>query len=140
MKNNLRLVSILMLASIAFSGGLLFYKISDVIIPSFSQNGTAVYVYLLCFIVAVSVVLKFLTGINAIVALSKNTSETEKQKKLTFSGKLAVPVIACGLLCLLVKLMYGDGFLVIDIFDIALDILLGIMFVVCSMYVRSGRE
>ena len=38
------------------------------------------------------------------------------------------------------KLFYSDEFLVIDVFDIALDIQLGFMFILCSMFVRAGRE
>lgn len=140
MKSNLRVVSVVMLASLIFSGGLLFYKFKDVIIPSWSQQGVDLYVYVLSAIILISIVLKFFTGIFGLTAFSKGITEPEKQKKLTISGKLAVPVVACGLVCLLIKLMYADQFLVIDIFDIALDILLGVMFIICSMFVRSGRE
>lgn len=140
MKNNLRVVSVVMLASIIFSGSLFYYKLADVIIPSFAQSGVDLYVYILEFVVLTSIVLKFITGIFGLTAFAKSATEEEKQKKLTISGKLAVPIVACGLLCLFIKLFYSDGFLVIDIFDIALDILLGLMFIICSMYVRSGRE
>lgn len=140
MKNNLRVVSVVMLASLIFSGGLLVYRFTDVIIPSWSQQGVDLYVYVLAAVVLISIILKFITGIFGLTAFSKGISEPQKQKRLTVSGKLAVPVVACGIVCLLIKLMYADQFLVVDIFDIALDILLGLMFIVCSMFVRSGRD
>ena len=140
MKNNLRAVSVVMLISLIFSGSLLYYKLSDVIIPSWSQKGVDLYVYVLVFVIMVSMILKFITGMFGLTAFTKGTTEDEKQKKLKISGKLAVPIAACGLLCLFIKLFYADQFLVIDVFDIALDILLGFMFIICSMFVRAGRE
>ncbi len=140
MKNNLRVVSLVMIISLIFSGSLLYYKLADVIIPSWSQEGVDLYVYVLAFVILASIVLKFITGMFGLTAFTKSTTEKEKQKKLTVSGKLAVPIAACGLLCLFIKLFYSDRFLVIDVFDIALDILLGFMFIICSMYVRAGRE
>ena len=140
MKNNLRVVSVVMLISLIFSGSLLYYKLADVIIPSWSQEGVDLYVYVLTFVIMISMILKFITGMFGLTAFTKGTTEDEKQKKLKISGKLAVPIAACGLLCLFIKLFYSDRFLVIDVFDIALDILLGFMFIICSMYVRAGRE
>ena len=140
MKNNLKIVSIVMLLSIILSSSLLYYRLSDIIIPSWTQEGVDLYVYVLAFVIMVSIVLKFITGMFGVTAFTKGTTEAEKQKKLTVSGKLAVPVTACGFLCLFIKLFYSDRFLVIDVFDIALDILLGFMFIICSMYVRAGRE
>lgn len=140
MKNNLRVVSVVMLISLIFSGSLLYYKLSDVIIPSWSQEGVDLYVYVLVFVIMVSMILKFITGMFGLTAFTKGTTEKEKQKKLKASGKLAVPIAACGLLCLFIKLFYADQFLVIDVFDIALDIILGFMFIICSMFVRAGRE
>ena len=129
-----------MLISLIFSGSLLYYKLSDVIIPSWSQEGVDLYVYVLVFVIMVSMILKFIAGMFGLTAFTKGTTEKEKQKKLAVSGKLAVPIAACGLLCLFIKLFYADQFLVIDVFDIALDILLGFMFIICSMFVRAGRE
>lgn len=140
MKNNLRVVSLVMIISLIFSGSLLYYKLADVIIPSWSQDGVDLYVYVLTFVIMISMILKFITGMFGLTAFTKGTTEDEKQKKLKISGKLAVPIAACGLLCLFIKLFYSDRFLVIDVFDIALDILLGFMFIICSMYVRAGRE
>lgn len=140
MKNNLKIVSIVMLLSIILSSSLLYYRLSDIIIPSWSQEGVDLYVYVLAFVIMVSMILKFITGMFGLTAFTKRTTEKEKQKKLKVSGKLAVPIAACGLLCLFIKLFYSDQFLVIDVFDIALDILLGFMFIICSMYVRAGRE
>ena len=140
MKNNLRVVSVVMLISLIFSGSLLYYKLSDVIIPSWSQEGVDLYVYVLVFVIMISMILKFITGMFGLTAFTKGTTEDEKQKKLKISGKLAVPIAACGLLCLFIKLFYADQFRVIDVFDIALDILLGFMFIICSMFVRAGRE
>lgn len=140
MKNNLKIVSIVMLLSIILSSSLLYYRLSDIIIPSWTQEGVDLYVYVLAFVIMVSMILKFITGMFGLTAFTKRTTEKEKQKKLKVSGKLAVPIAACGLLCLFIKLFYSDQFLVIDVFDIALDILLGFMFIICSMYVRAGRE
>lgn len=140
MKNNLRVVSVVMLISLIFSGSLLYYKLADIIIPSWTQEGVDLYVYVLAFVIMVSMILKFITGMFGLTAFTKRTTEKEKQKKLTVSGKLAVPIAACGLLCLFIKLFYSDRFLVIDVFDIALDILLGFIFIICSMFVRAGRE
>lgn len=140
MKNNLKIVSIVMLLSIILSSSLLYYRLSDIIIPSWTQEGVDLYVYVLAFVIMVSMILKFITGMFGLTAFTKSTTEKEKQKKLKVSGKLAVPIAACGLLCLFIKLFYSDQFLVIDVFDIALDILLGFMFIICSMYVRAGRE
>ncbi len=140
MKNNLRVLSLVMLISLIFSGSLFYYKFADVIIPSWSHEGVDLYVYVLTFVIMISMILKFITGMFGLTAFTKSTTEKEKQKKLTVSGKLAVPIAACGLLCLFIKLFYSDRFLVIDVFDIALDILLGFMFIICSMYVRAGRE
>lgn len=140
MKNNLKIVSIVMLLSIILSSSLLYYRLSDIIIPSWSQEGVDLYVYVLAFVILASMILKFITGMFGLTAFTKGTTEDEKQKKLKISGKLAVPVTACGLLCLFIKLFYSDRFLVIDVFGIALDILLGFMFIICSMSVRAGRE
>ena len=140
MKNNLRVVSLVMLISLIFSGSLLYYKFADVIIPAWSQEGVDLYVYVLAFVILASIVLKFITGMFGLTAFTKGTTEVEKQKKLKIGGKLSVPIAACGLLCLFLKLFYSDSFLVADVFDIALDILLGFMFIICSMYVRAGRE
>lgn len=140
MKEKLKVLSVLMLASVVFSGALFVNEMFDVIVPSWSENGVDLYVYVLAVIVLASVVFKFSVGILGLTALAKNTDVTVQQKKLTLSGKLAVPVVACGLVCLFIKLMYADQFLVIDIFDIALDILLGFMFIICSMFIRAGRE
>ena len=140
MKNNLRVVSLVMLISLIFSGSLLYYKFADVIIPAWSQEGVDLYVYVLAFVILVSIILKFITGMFGLTAFTKGTTEDERQKKLKISGKLAVPIAACGLLCLFLKLFYSDSFLVADVFDIGLDILLGFMFIICSMFVRAGRE
>lgn len=140
MKNNLRVVSLVMLISLIFSGSLLYYKFADVIIPAWSQEGVDLYVYVLAFVILVSIILKFITGMFGLTAFTKGTTEEERQKKLKISGKLAVPIAACGLLCLFLKLFYSDSFLVADVFDIGLDILLGFMFIICSMFVRAGRE
>lgn len=140
MKNNLRVLSLVMLISLIFSGSLFYYKFADVIIPSWSQEGVDLYVYVLTFVIMISMILKFITGMFGLTAFTKSTTEKEKQEKLKVSGKLAVPIAACGLLCLFIKLFYSDQFLVIDVFDIALDILLGFMFIICSMFVRAGRE
>lgn len=140
MKNNLKIVSLVMLLSIILSGSLFYYKFADVIIPSWTQEGVDLYVYVLVFVVLVSIFLKFITGMFGFTAFTKGTTEQEKLKKLTVSGKLAVPIAACGFLCMFLKLFYSDEFLVIDVFDIALDILLGFMFILCSMFVRAGRE
>lgn len=140
MKNNLRVVSLVMLISLIFSGALLYYKFADVIIPAWSQEGVDLYVYVLAFVILVSIILKFITGMFGLTAFTKGTTEEERQKKLKISGKLAVPIAACGLLCLFLKLFYSDSFLVADVFDIGLDILLGFMFIICSMFVRAGRE
>lgn len=140
MKNNLRVVSLVMLISLIFSGSLLYYKFADVIIPAWSQEWVDLYVYVLAFVILASIVLKFITGMFGFTAFTKGTTEVEKQKKLKIGGKLAVPIAACGFLCMFLKLFYSDEFLVIDVFDIALDILLGFMFIICSMYVRAGRE
>ena len=140
MKNNLKIVSIVMLLSIILSSSLFYYRLSDIIIPSWTQEGVDLYVYVLAFVILASMILKFITGMFGLTAFTKSTTEKEKQKKLKVSGKLAVPIAACGLLCLFIKLFYSDQFLVIDVFDIALDILLGFMFIICSMFVRAGRE
>ncbi|MGN0502991.1 MAG: hypothetical protein ACI4HN_08705 [Ruminococcus sp.] len=140
MKNNLRVVSLVMIISLIFSGSLLYYKFADVIIPAWSQEGVDLYVYVLAFVILVSIILKFITGMFGLTAFTKGTTEDERQKKLTVAGKLAVPIAACGLLCLFLKLFYSDSFLVADVFDIGLDILLGFMFIICSMFVRAGRE
>lgn len=140
MKSNLKEVSIIMLVSIIFSGLLLYYNFNDVIIPSWSAQGVDLYVYVITAFVFISIVLKFIIGIFGITAMLKDTPEDEKQKKLRISGKLAVPVVACGIVCLMMKLFYGASFTVVDVFDIALDIILGIIFIICSMYVRAGRE
>lgn len=140
MKNNLRVVSLVMLISLIFSGSLLYYMIADIIIPSWTKEGVDLYIYVLAFVIAVSIILKFITGMFGLTAFTKSTTENEKQKKLKIGGKLAVPIAVCGLLCLFLKLFYSDEFLVINVFDIALDILLGFMFIICSMFVRAGRE
>lgn len=140
MKNNLRVLSLVMLISLIFSGSLLYYTVADVIVPSWSQEGVDLYVYVIVFVILISIFLKFITGMFGLTAFTKGTTEDEKQKKLKIGGKLSVPIAACGLLCLFLKLFYSDTFLVADVFDIALDILLGFMFIICSMYVRAGRE
>lgn len=140
MKNNLRVVSLVMIISLIFSGSLIYYTVADIIIPSWTQEGVDLYVYVLVFVIMVSMILKFITGMFGLTAFTKGTTEIEKQKKLKVAGKLAVPIAACGLLCLFIKLFYSDTFLVADVFDIGLDILLGFMFILCSMFVRAGRE
>ena len=62
MKNNLRVVSLVMIISLIFSGSLLYYKLADVIIPSWSQEGVDLYVYVLTFVIMISMILKFITG------------------------------------------------------------------------------
>ncbi|MGN0509803.1 hypothetical protein [uncultured Ruminococcus sp.] len=140
MKNNLRVVSLVMLISLIFSGSLLYYMIADIIVPSWTQEGVDLYVYVIVCVILISIVLKFITGMFGLTAFTKSTTEEEKQKKLKIGGKLSVPIAACGLLCLFIKLFYSDTFLVADVFDIGLDILLGFMFIICSMFVRAGRE
>ena len=114
--------------------------IADIIVPSWTQEGVDLYVYVIVCVILISIVLKFITGMFGLTAFTKSTTEEEKQKKLKIGGKLSVPIAACGLLCLFIKLFYSDTFLVADVFDIGLDILLGFMFIICSMFVRAGRE
>lgn len=104
MKNNLRVVSLVMLISLIFSGSLLYYMIADIIVPSWTQEGVDLYVYVIVCVILISIVLKFITGMFGLTAFTKSTTEEEKQKKLKIGGKLSVPIAACGLLCLLIKL------------------------------------
>lgn len=142
MKERFKVLSIIMIASILLSGLLIENKIINVIVPSFDTGAVVpIYTYVLLAVVLISAVLKFFSGIFGFTALSKNTTEPEMQKKLKLSGKLSVPVLLCGILILVIKIFYGfDDTMVIEIFDIALDILLGLTVAVSSMYIRSGRD
>ena len=73
-------------------------------------------------------------------AVSKKTSPPDMQKLLKTSGKLAVVLVLIGVLNIIFNVVNGQVVFVIEVFDIATDILLGFVYILASASVRAGRE
>lgn len=96
--------------------------------------------YLLIVTVTVSMVLKLAVGSMGLRAVSKKTSPPDMQKMLKTSGKLAVVLVLIGVLNIIFNIVNGQVVFVIEVFDIATDILLGFVYILASASVRAGRE
>mgnify|MGYP000148788129 FL=1 len=59
---------------------------------------------------------------------------------LKTSGKLAVVLVLIGVLNIIFNVVNGQVVFVIEVFDIATDILLGFVYILASASVRAGRE
>lgn len=59
---------------------------------------------------------------------------------LKTSGKLAVVLVLIGVLNIIFNVVNGQVVFVIEVFDIATDILLGFVYILASSSVRAGRE
>ena len=129
-----------MLLSAVLSGWIMYCRFNDIIFPAWFRDGVDLYVYVLEVIALLSIVFKLITGILGLTAFSYGISDTKKNSRLTIAGKLAMPIAVCGFLCLFLKVFYADGFIIMEIVDVILDISLGFLFVFCSMVVRAGRE
>ncbi len=73
-------------------------------------------------------------------AVSKKTSPPDMKKMLKTSGKLAVVLVLIGVLNIIFNVVNGQVVFVIEVFDIATDILLGFVYILASASVRAGRE
>ena len=131
MKEKIKVTAVVMFLGVVFSGILVAYKLVNTIIPSFDGGSASVFDYLLIVTVTVSMVLK---------AVSKKTSPPDMQKMLKTSGKLAVVLVLIGALNIIFNVVNGQVVFVIEVFDIATDILLGFVYILASASVRAGRE
>ena len=138
MKEKIKVTAVVMFLGVIFSGILVAYKLVNTIIPSFDGGSASVFDYLLIVTVTVSMVLKLAVGSMGLRAVSKKTSPPDMQKILKTSGKLAVVLI--GVLNIIFNVVNGQVVFVIEVFDIATDILLGFVYILASASVRAGRE
>lgn len=136
MKEKIKVTAVVMFLGVIFSGILVAYKLVNTIIPSFDGGSASVFDYLLIVTVTVSMVLKLAVGSMGLRAVSKKTSPPDMQKILKTSGKLAVVLVLIGVL----NIINGQVVFVIEVFDIATDILLGFVYILASASVRAGRE
>ena len=134
MKEKIKVTAVVMFLGVIFSGILVAYKLVNMIIPSFDGGSASVFDYLLIVTVTVSMVLKLAVGSMGLRAVSKKT------KMLKTSGKLAVVLVLIGVLNIVFNVVNGQVVFVIDVFDIATDILLGFVYILASASVRAGRE
>lgn len=140
MKEKIKVTAVVMFLGVIFSGILVAYKLVNTIIPSFDGGSASVFDYLLIVTVTVSVVLKLAVGSMGLRAVSKKTSPPDMQKMLKTSGKLAVVLVLIGVLNIIFNVVNGQVVFVIEVFDIATDILLGFVYILASASVRAGRE
>lgn len=142
MKEKIKVTAVVMFLGVIFSGILVAYKLVNTIIPSFDGGSASVFDYLLIVTVTVSMVLKLAVGSMGLRAVSKKTSPPapDMQKMLKTSGKLAVVLVLIGVLNIIFNVVNGQVVFVIDVFDIATDILLGFVYILASASVRAGRE
>ena len=131
MKEKIKVTAVVMFLGVIFSGILVAYKLVNTIIPSFDGGSASVFDYLLIVTVTVSMGLR---------AVSKKTSPPDMQKMLKTSGKLAVVLVLIGVLNIIFNVVNGQVVFVIEVFDIATDILLGFVYILASASVRAGRE
>lgn len=136
MKEKIKVTAVVMFLGVIFSGILVAYKLVNTIIPSFNGGSASVFDYMLIVTVTVSMVLKLAVGSMGLRAVSKKTSPPDMQKMLKTSGKLAVVLV----LNIIFNVVNGQVVFVIDVFDIATDILLGFVYILASASVRAGRE
>ena len=134
MKEKIKVTAVVMFLGVIFSGILVAYKLVNTIIPSFDGGSASVFDYLL------SMVLKLAVGSMGLRAVSKKTSPPDMQKMLKTSGKLAVVLVLIGVLNIIFNVVNGQVVFVIEVFDIATDILLGFVYILASASVRAGRE
>lgn len=134
MKEKIKVTAVVMFLGVIFSGILVAYKLVNTIIPSFDGGSASVFDYMLIVTVTVSMVLKLAVGSMGLRAVSKKTSPPDMQKMLKTSGKLAV------VLNIIFNVVNGQVVFVIEVFDIATDILLGFVYILASASVRAGRE
>lgn len=111
MKEKIKVTAVVMFLGVIFSGILVAYKLVNTIIPSFDGGSASVFDYLLIVTVTVSMVLK-----------------------------LAVVLVLIGVLNIIFNVVNGQVVFVIEVFDIATDILLGFVYILASASVRAGRE
>lgn len=128
-----------MFLGVIFSGILVAYKLVNTIIPSFDGGSASVFDYLLIVTVTVSMVLKLAVGSMGLRAVSKDIT-AGYAKMLKTSGKLAVVLVLIGVLNIIFNVVNGQVVFVIEVFDIATDILLGFVYILASASVRAGRE
>ena len=140
MKEKIKVTAVVMFLGVIFSGILVAYKLVNTIIPSFDGGSASVFDYLLIVTVTVSMVLKLAVGSMGLRAVSKKTSPPDMQKMLKTSGKLAVVLVLIGVLNIIFNVVNGQVVFVIEVFDIATDILLGFVYILASASVRAGRE
>lgn len=140
MKEKIKVTAVVMFLGVIFSGILVAYKLVNTIIPSFDGESVSVFDYLLIVTVTVSMVLKLAIGSMGLRAVSKKTSPLDMQKMLKTSGKLAVVLVLIGVLNIIFNVVNGQVVFVIEVFDIATDILLGFVYILASASVRAGRE
>lgn len=136
MKEKIKVTAVVMFLGVIFSGILVAYKLVNTIIPSFDGGSASVFDYMLIVTVTVSMVLKLAVGSMGLRAVSKKTSPPDMQKMLKTSGKLAVVLV----LNIIFNVVNGQVVFVIEVFDIATDILLGFVYILASASVRAGRE
>ena len=135
MKEKIKVTAVVMFLGVIFSGILVAYKLVNTIIPSFDGGSASVFDYMLIVTVTVSMVLKLAVGSMGLRAVSKNM-----QNMLKTSGKLAVVLVLIGVLNIIFNVVNGQVVFVIEVFDIATDILLGFVYILASASVRAGRE
>lgn len=140
MKEKIKVTAVVMFLGVIFSGILVAYKLVNTIISSFDGGSASVFDYLLIVTVTVSMVLKLAVGSMGLRAVSKKTSPHDMQKMLKTSGKLAVVLVLIGVLNIIFNVVNGQVVFVIEVFDIATDILLGFVYILASASVRAGRE
>ena len=140
MKEKIKVTAVVMFLGVIFSGILVAYKLVNTIIPSFDGGSASVFDYLLIVTVTVSMVLKLAVGSMGLRAVSKKTSPPDMKKMLKTSGKLAVVLVLIGVLNIIFNVVNGQVVFVIEVFDIATDILLGFVYILASASVRAGRR
>ncbi len=129
MKEKIKVTAVVMFLGVIFSGILVAYKLVNTIIPSFDGGSALVFDYLLIVTVTISMVLKLAVGSMGLRAVSKKTSPPDMQKMLKTSGKLAVVLVLIGVLNIIFNVVNGQVVFVIEVFDIATDILLGFVYI-----------
>ena len=140
MKEKIKVTAVVMFFGVIFSGILVAYKLVNTIIPSFDGGSASVFDYLLIVTVTVSMVLKLAVGSMGLRAVSKKTSPPDMQKMLKTSGKLAVVLVLIGVLNIIFNVVNGQVVFVIEVFDIATDILLGFVYILASASVRVKQR
>ncbi len=137
MRKKLKYASIFVLASTIFSALSAYEDFMTVILPSWAENGTDMYVYIVAGIKIISIVLKLIAGILGILSLEKYVFEGTTARRLAIAEKFAVGVVASGLASVFINIYNGRIFSILSVCDITFTVITGLVFIYFSMYVRA---